>query len=681
MGPATGARIVPGRGRLEKGDNRIRVRGGISLGSTLGARLAREDAARFVGREAELEALEGLLSAEPISVVLVHGPGGIGKSAILRELARRAPRWGLTPVWIEGRDLTPDPDALEDAFAPARELERPFVVLDSYERISGVNGYLRRALLPSLPEGSLVVVASRQPPEDAWLQGGWERVTVEFKVGAIADADGREILGAHSVLDERSISELLAWAQGSPLALTLAADVIRSNPGWRPESSIDNEQLVEGVIRRLAGAEISGTHWSTLATASIARCVTVPLLADVLPDRRAEQELEWLRGCSFSEQLGEGIALHHLVREALYADLRRHDPERERALRRRVADHLYGRAAAGDLLLAIDLAHLIENPAIRWGYSSEAHRDYHLDDVRAGDTEALDDALRGTRHEALWLGSREFFELAPEHVSVVRDQLERPCGYAVAMTPATAPELAEDDEVVGPRLEHARRLGNEGAVVVYRDLVDLTGDGSPHVIGMLGLAGMLRAPLANPRYAYLIINPRLPGAREFARALRAEHVQELDIEHGGVRLECHLLDHGPGGMLADERAVIYRELGLPPPRREEASASVTAEAVREALRNLRTPHLLARSALAKGQNDEQRSAHVRRLLGDAADNAFGETPGERLMQRVLVRGYLDPAPSHELAADELSLSRSTYFRRLKHAAERVASYLSSQAGE
>ena len=110
------------------------------------------------------------------------------------------------------------------------------------------------------------------------------------------------------------------------------------------------------------------------------------------------------------------------------------------------------------------------------------------------------------------------------------------------MTPATAPELADDDEVVGPRLEHARRLGNEGAVVVYRDLVDLTGDGSPHVIGMLGLAGMLRAPLANPRYAYLIINPRLVGAREFAAALRAEHVEELDIDHGGVCLEFHVLN-------------------------------------------------------------------------------------------------------------------------------------------
>jgi predicted DNA-binding protein (UPF0251 family) len=44
---------------------------------------------------------------------------------------------------------------------------------------------------------------------------------------------------------------------------------------------------------------------------------------------------------------------------------------------------------------------------------------------------------------------------------------------------------------------------------------------------------------------------------------------------------------------------------------------------------------------------------------------------------VLVRGYVDPAPSHEQAAAELHVSRSTYFRRLKVAADRVAQYLSA----
>jgi len=42
---------------------------------------------------------------------------------------------------------------------------------------------------------------------------------------------------------------------------------------------------------------------------------------------------------------------------------------------------------------------------------------------------------------------------------------------------------------------------------------------------------------------------------------------------------------------------------------------------------------------------------------------------------VLTRGYLDPAPSHEVAADELNLSRAAYFRRLKQASERLAEYL------
>jgi hypothetical protein len=46
---------------------------------------------------------------------------------------------------------------------------------------------------------------------------------------------------------------------------------------------------------------------------------------------------------------------------------------------------------------------------------------------------------------------------------------------------------------------------------------------------------------------------------------------------------------------------------------------------------------------------------------------------------VLVRGYLDPAASHELAADELHLSRSAYFRRLKTASRRVAEHLNANA--
>ena len=63
------------------------------------------------------------------------------------------------------------------------------------------------------------------------------------------------------------------------------------------------------------------------------------------------------------------------------------------------------------------------------------------------------------------------------------------------------------------------------------------------------------------------------------------------------------------------------------------------------------------------------------LLAEAAERAFGQSEDERLLRRVLVRGYLEPAPSQEAAADELHMSRSSYFRRLKAATHRVAEYV------
>jgi predicted ATP-dependent serine protease len=73
---------------------------------SLGARLSSLDAARFVGRGAELARLASVLDGEaPAQIVLLNGPGGFGKSALLREFARRAARRGWTPLAIEGREL------------------------------------------------------------------------------------------------------------------------------------------------------------------------------------------------------------------------------------------------------------------------------------------------------------------------------------------------------------------------------------------------------------------------------------------------------------------------------------------------------------------------------------------------------------------------------------------------
>jgi hypothetical protein len=195
---------------------------------------------------------------------------------------------------------------------------------------------------------------------------------------------------------------------------------------------------------------------------------------------------------------------------------------------------------------------------------------------------------------------------------------------------------------------------------------------------MLGMAGVLRSGALNPRFAYMPINPANPDALTFARALGAEHLTALDLEMGRRRIECHRIDYGPGGLFALQRAVVYSELGLAPPTPDDGEAGVELEFVREALRNFRVPHELARSPLASGERPDERAQSVQLLLRDAAERAFGDNENEKLLRRVLIRGYIEPAPSHEQAAIDLSLSRAAYFRRLRAAAERVAEYLAAR---
>ena len=74
-------------------------------------RLAAERRRRFVGRESEIENFRSaLLADEPPFVALhVNGPGGVGKTTLLEELARVAHAAGRVVVRIDGRNIEPSP--------------------------------------------------------------------------------------------------------------------------------------------------------------------------------------------------------------------------------------------------------------------------------------------------------------------------------------------------------------------------------------------------------------------------------------------------------------------------------------------------------------------------------------------------------------------------------------------
>lgn len=636
------------------------------MGATLGERVRERDAASFVGRVDELRALEALLDdGSPVSVVHLHGPGGIGKSALVRELARQAERSGRTVVWVDGRELAPLPDALEAALAPAAAAPAPLLVLDTYERMAALDGVLRTELLPSLPASTLLVCAGRRPPAPGWFEHGWAAVTRELALGPLSPPAVRELLAEHGVADGPAAQQIARWAAGSPLALTILA-AASDAPGRLPA---DRPDVIAAISRRLLDAERDAADVDVLAIAAIARTVTPGLLRATLPGRDADEAVRSLRQRSFAEPVGGGIALHDLVRRTLRAELRHRLPAREAELRRRVVDHVHGRAVDGDLLLTIDLADLADDPVLRSGYSWAGALRHRIDHVRPGDAAAI---ARGLEEQgaAGWFEEVEpWLARAPETVSIARDAGERLCGYSIALTPATAPPHATADPVVGPWLAHARDTGRENAVL-WRETWDFGGDPTAGVRALVAMSGILRAQLPNPRWAYLPIDPRDRAAVGFSGQLQGVHVPELDVA-GPPAFQAHLVDWGPGGLLGAQRDVVYRELGLHPRGRR----SPAADAVRDALRALADPRALARSPLASGATEAERAAALRARLEAAIDAAFGTTAEERALRDVLIRSYVDPAPSQELAARELHLSRATYYRRLRAATARLAAYL------
>ena len=666
--------------------------------ATLADRLAARDAERFVGREKELAFFEDLLVEDPAAnVVLVHGPGGIGKSTLLREVARRAAGRGWHPRLVEGRELAPAPGELERALDGVTAEDRPLVVFDTYERMTAVGGWLRNRLLPEMPTGSLVVLSGRRRPDAEWFQGGWESLVVELELRPFDADEARKLTRIHGVEDDTMVERLIEWAEGSPLALSLGADAARYGE-WQPEWLEGTPDLAQALLRRVASDELDAGDLEVLAVASIARSVNARLLRGVLPEVDADEAEAWLRTRTFTETVGDGVALHDIVRKALRAELKARRPEQERELRRRIADHVHARAVRGEARLLSDLADLVDNPALRWGMGAEGSVRYRVDALHPED---LPELCARTRTRSVdispaafddWWGATEtLLRAAPERALVVRDSDDALCGMAYAVTPFNAPPAAEEDPMIAGWIAHARREAPEGRAVIWRDSLDLTtgveGDVASPILALMNTAAVLRSGLANPRWSYLPIDPCNEAAVQFATLTRSRHVPELDVD-GERRTECWILDSGPGGLLGGVLASVYSELGLPLPASEDlapeppaavpdAAPAVTADDVRDALRALDQPLELASSPLARGATPEERATSVRAVLDEAVDHAFGEGPDEQLLRDVLRRGYLDAQGSHEAAWWELHLSRATYFRKLRTASARVAEWLLS----
>jgi hypothetical protein len=184
-----------------------------------GDRLATARRRGFVGREAELSRFRALL-ADPDEprVVYVHGPGGIGKSALLHQFGWLAEQAGRRRVWLDGREVQPDAETVVGLLG---SLEDDLVLL--VDGVDGLDRLLREEVLPRLADGAVVVLTGRDRPSAQWrTDPGWRELVEVMPLGNLAEAEGRKLLLDRGVADD-DCGPALAFTRGHPLALALAA--------------------------------------------------------------------------------------------------------------------------------------------------------------------------------------------------------------------------------------------------------------------------------------------------------------------------------------------------------------------------------------------------------------------------------------------------------------------------
>ncbi len=157
---------------------------------SLGDRLTAVRRRQFVGRAPELALFRAALATDelPFQIIFVHGPGGVGKTALLAEFVRLCAESAVRACYLDARNFEPTPEAFMAALRAALNLpddqsllhtlaEQPssqVILIDTSELLAPLDNWLRDVCWPQLPENTLVIMAGREPPSAAWhADAGW----------------------------------------------------------------------------------------------------------------------------------------------------------------------------------------------------------------------------------------------------------------------------------------------------------------------------------------------------------------------------------------------------------------------------------------------------------------------------------------------------------------------------
>ena len=247
---------------------------------TISERLAEAAKSTFVGRKTERSLISNAVeSAElPFMVAFMHGPGGIGKSRLIRAaLSDSGPE--VRSYIMDCREIEPtpqgflitlgahlevqesEPDLATVAHCLSEQNQRSVLALDTYETFGLMDTWLRQEFLPSLSENVFTIIAGREAPNSAWLTTpGWSELFREIKLGELSKEAAQKMLTARG-LTASQIEKIKKFAHGFPLALEMAGPLFRRNTNTGRGGLLPGHQAhLHGIAAQFAKNLLSGNR-------------------------------------------------------------------------------------------------------------------------------------------------------------------------------------------------------------------------------------------------------------------------------------------------------------------------------------------------------------------------------------------------------------------------------------
>jgi RecA/RadA recombinase len=224
----------------------------------------------------------------------------------------------LTTSFVDGLEA-----ALEKAVGPLA------LLVDTYEELEGLDDWVCRTLVPTLPSGVRLVVLGRNQLHRVnfdWSDHG--DLVHTMPLPELSEADAKAYLRHYDLTDPNALSQVYRFTGGYPLLLVLVRHLAREAGGWEKigalESSADRDfvatQLLERILREERVAEVR----TFLEKGVVARWFdpeTIGVILEISLDE-GRTIYDRLRRHSFVERHPYGLKFHDKIRELLLERLK-----------------------------------------------------------------------------------------------------------------------------------------------------------------------------------------------------------------------------------------------------------------------------------------------------------------------------------------------------------------------